>query len=93
MAVPRTNRWLDGKNPTMWPTHENIGWVVQTAGLVNLDDINPKSVSYNYGNQRKVPSKTKAILKHIDGEGRAYVYNDNGVMMMPVELLELSQGR
>lgn len=71
-----------------WPVSNQIGWTVQTAGRVELDLVEPRSVSYNYGQQRTLPAKTKVLLKHIDDKGRAYVYNDNGVMMMPVELLE-----
>lgn len=86
--VPRTNRWQDGYNMEMWPIARHIGWQVQTAGMVQLDLIEPKGPGYNYGSQRVLPPKTRAVLKHIDERGRAYVYNDNGVMMMPVELLE-----
>jgi hypothetical protein len=84
----KSKKWLDGKNIPMWPEDGNIGWVVQTAGLVDLDDIYPMSGDYNYGTRRKLPAGTRAILKHIDEKNNAFIYNDNGVMMMPVELLE-----
>lgn len=77
------------RNNNLWPIEQQIGWTVETAGLVDLDDIYPKSGSYNYGKHRLLPPNTKAILKDIDEKGRAYLYDDrNGVMMMPVELLK-----
>ena len=89
MTAPRNNRWLDGRDDTIWPISDHVGWTVQTAGLIELDGIYPKSGAYNQGKQRLIPPKTKVLLKHIDAGGKAYVYDyDHGVMMMPQELLE-----
>lgn len=89
MAAPRNHKFVDGKDQSMWPVHEHIGWTVQTAGVVELDIIHPKSSEYNQGPSRILGPRTKVLLKHIDEKGRAYVYNfENGVMMMPQELLE-----
>jgi hypothetical protein len=85
----KSNKWIDGKVQTLWPIIQHLGWSVQTAGVVELDLIEPKSGSYNYGPHRILPPKTIVILKHIDDKGKAFVYNhEDGVMMMPVELLE-----
>ena len=85
--VPRTNRWVDGRNPTMWPIYDHIGWVVQTAGVVDLDLL-PRSSSFNTTSKSVLMPKTKMILKAID-DGQAYAYDNNlGVLRLPVELLE-----
>lgn len=88
MDAPKSKKWLDGKQQYLWPVVAHMGWQVETAGLVDLDEIYPKSGTYNYGPQRRLPRGTRVILKDIDEKGKAYVYNDNGVMMMPVELLK-----
>lgn len=87
MTVPRTNKWIDGHNPTMWPIESHLGWVVQTAGIVDLDQL-PRSASYNNTPLKRLMPKTKMILKHIK-DGQAYTYDINlGVIRLPVELLE-----
>lgn len=84
-----TGKWVDGKQIFHWPIEDQVGWSVETAGRIELDHIRPISGSYNYGTRRVLPPGTKVVLKHIDEKGRAFVYNhDDGVMMMPVELLK-----
>jgi hypothetical protein len=88
-VIPKSKKWIDGKNLTLWPIAEHVGWSVQTAGYIDLDEIYPLSGAYNYTNERTLPPKTVAVLKDIDPQGRAYLYNDrHGVLMMPAELLE-----
>lgn len=82
----KSQKWLDGKQQNVWPIEKHIGWVVCTAGWVDLD-LEPQNVSYNCGPQRILPPGTRMILKHIE-EGYAYTYSNNGVMLMPVEVLE-----
>lgn len=82
----KSQKWLDGKQQDQWPIAQHIGWVVCTAGWVDLD-LEPQNVQFNCGLQRLLPPGTRMILKHIE-DGYAFTYNNNGVMLMPVEVLE-----
>ena len=89
MEAPRSKKWIDGKNETLWPIGNHIGWAVQTAGFVFLDDLDPMPSNYNYGSSRVLYPKTKAVLKDIDPKGYAILYSDaEGVLRIPQELLE-----
>lgn len=85
MAI-KSKKWLDGVQYEEWPIEKHIGWTVCTAGWVDLD-LEDQSVMFNTGRQRKLAPGTPMILKAID-KGYAYTYNGNGVMRMPIELLQ-----
>ena len=87
MEAPKSKRWLDGVNYEQWPIGKHVGWAVITAGWVDLD-LEAQGVMFNTGRQRKLPPGTPMILKHIDEDGYAYTYSNNGVMRMPVQVLE-----
>lgn len=83
----KSNRWLDGRQQDLWPDRiDHINWVVQTAGPVNLD-LEDRTVMFNSGKTRTLPSGFPMILKSVE-DGMAYCYNDHeGVIRVPVELL------
>lgn len=86
--IPKKNEWIDGKQKEEWVGPKNIGWVVCTAGWINMDLL-PSNGRINYRAKRSLPPGYRMILKDIDNLGNAICYNDdNGVVSMPVELLE-----
>jgi hypothetical protein len=84
----KSNKWLDGRQQDMWPNiQDHIGWVVQTAGPVDLA-LEGSTASWNTGRLQRLPAGFPMILKDVTPEGYAFGYHhDNGVMRMPVELL------
>lgn len=85
---PKKNEWLDGTQKKYWVSDQDIGWVVCTAGWVDMTMI-PSNGLFNYRVKPKLPPGYRMILKDIDSLGNAVAYNDdNGVMKMPRELLE-----
>lgn len=88
MQIPKKQEWLDGKQKDYWVGPQNIGWVVCTAGWVDVDLL-PKDVKYNYRAPKRLMPGYRMILKDIQPDGNAVCYNDDtGVLRMPVELLE-----
>ena len=88
MTMIREGKWEDGRQLHIWPdSAEYIGWVVQTAGPVNLD-LEDRSVMFNNGRQRWLPTGFPMVLKALSN-GMAYCYNDSeGVLRLPVQLLK-----
>lgn len=81
-------KWLDGRPIADYPSRSHIGWVVYTAGWVDLD-LEEVPGNFNYGSLRHLPPGFPMILKDIVGDGMAISYHhDQGVLKLPVELLQ-----
>src|SRR5689334_10496274 len=88
VMIPKKKEWLDGKQKNEWVGESDIGWVVCTAGWIDMTMI-PSNLFYNYRVKPKLPPGYRMILKDIDSLGNAVLYtDDDGVVKMPRELVE-----
>lgn len=78
---------VDGRQLDVWPASKDyLGWVVETAGPVNLD-LEDRTVMYNNGVTRLLPSGFRMILNGLENNMAFCYHNQEGVIRIPVELL------
>ncbi len=76
---------IKNKDGGDWVATRHIGWVVATAGRIDLE---PLFVSRHEIPTNFLPAGFRATLKDIDIDGKAWIYHDSyGVIRLPRELL------